>query len=262
MVLRQTPRWAQSFVLGLVLLSSGTIVASSIIKIDEVISVEGILKPSTGTISVKSPTGGLIKEVFAKDGDSVSKNQVLIKFDTRQANRALQRLKSQLKESRVTYESQTRALAERIDTVERKHKTNLTILSRMKELLKVGAIDENSTLNQRDLTLELEEQKLQLLENQLQAESQYKQRVEELESRIYSNEIKIQYDTVKSPASGVIFDSKASERGVLSAGDSIMKVVPQDQLIADVWVTNKDIGYIKKGQKANVRVQVRLYRVR
>ena len=47
--------------LGLVLLSGGAIVAS-IIKIDEVISVDGILKPTTGTTSVKSPTGGLIKK--------------------------------------------------------------------------------------------------------------------------------------------------------------------------------------------------------
>ena len=33
-----------------------------------------------------------------------------------------------------------------------------------------------------------------------------------------------------------------------------MKIVPQDKLLADVWVTNKDIGYIKVGQKAKVRV--------
>ena len=76
LVLRQTPRWAQSFVLGLVLLSGGAIIASTIIKIDEVISVEGILKPTAGTISVKSPTGGLIKEVFANDGDTVEKNEI------------------------------------------------------------------------------------------------------------------------------------------------------------------------------------------
>ena len=34
-----------------------------------------------------------------------------------------------------------------------------------------------------------------------------------------------------------------------------MKIVPQDKLIADVWVTNKDIGYVKVGQKAKVRVE-------
>ena len=33
-----------------------------------------------------------------------------------------------------------------------------------------------------------------------------------------------------------------------------MKIVPQDKLLAEVWVTNKDIGYIKVGQKAKIRV--------
>ncbi len=255
LVLRQTPRWAQSFVLGLVLLSGGAIIASSIIRIDEVISVSGILKPTSGTTSVKSPTGGLIKEVFVKDGDTVNENETLIIFDTRQANRELLRLKALLKENRITYKSQIRSIKERIDTMERKYNTNKTILNRMNYLLEVGAIDENSVLKQEDLTLELQEQRLQLLENLLQTKSQHKQREEELESRIYSNEIKIQYDTVRSPTRGVIFDSNASEKGVLGAGEAIMKVVPQDKLIADVWVTNKDIGYIKEGQKANVRVQ-------
>ena len=255
LVLRQTPRWAQSFVLGLVLLSGGAIIASSIIKIDEVISVEGILKPTSGTSIIKSPTGGLIKEVFVGDGDNVKKDEILIKFDTRQAKRELQRLNSQLKENRITYESQVRATEERIDTVERKYNTNMTILRRMEYLLGVGAVDENSVLTQSDLTLELEEQKLQLEENLLQQKSQNIQREEELLSRIYSNEIKIQYDTVKSPISGIVFDSSASVKGVLGAGEEIMKIVPQDKLIADVFVTNKDIGYIKKGQRANVRVQ-------
>ena len=41
---------------------------------------------------------------------------------------------------------------------------------------------------------------------------------------------------------------------MLSAGQVIMKIIPQDKLKADVYVTNKDIGYIKVGQKANVRI--------
>ena len=52
---------------------------------------------------------------------------------------------------------------------------------------------------------------------------------------------------------GLIFDSKASEQGVLGAGEDIMKIVPQDKLIADVWVTNKDIGYIKKRAKSKCK---------
>ena len=49
---------------GLVLLSSGAIGASAIIRVDEVVSVEGILTPTSGSIEVKSPAGGLVDEVL------------------------------------------------------------------------------------------------------------------------------------------------------------------------------------------------------
>ena len=67
--------------------------------------------------------------------------------------------------------------------------------------------------------------------------------------------MQIQYETVVAPGNGVIFDSKAKP-GVLSAGETIMKkLCPRTSLLkGDVWVTNKDIGYIKLGKKANVRV--------
>ena len=48
---------------------------------------------------------------------------------------------------------------------------------------------------------------------------------------------------------------KRFPQGVLNrARERIMNIVPQDKLLADVWVTNKDIGYIKVGQKAAIRV--------
>ena len=104
LVLRQTPRWAQTFVLGLVLLSGGAIGASSIIRVDEVVSVEGILTPTTGSIEVKSPAGGLVDSVFARDGDSVQKDDILLRFDTRRATDQLEKLKLQLKELKRTYD--------------------------------------------------------------------------------------------------------------------------------------------------------------
>ena len=75
-----------------------------------------------------------------------------------------------------------------------------------------------------------------------------------INSEIFMNELQIQYETVLAPGSGVIFESKAAPQGVLNRGERIMKIVPQDKLLADVWVTNKDIGYIKVGQKAKIRV--------
>ena len=173
LVLRQTPRWAQSFVLGLVLLSSGAIGASAIIRVDEVVSVEGILTPTSGSIEVKSPAGGLVDQVFTSDGDTVKKNDLLLRFDTRRATEQLKKLKTQLRELKAIHESRGRAMNTRRAAIERKYITNNQILDRLRYLQKNGAIDENTVLQQEDNTLELKSRILELEEEMLQARSQY-----------------------------------------------------------------------------------------
>ena len=69
LVLRQTPRWAQGFVLGLTFLGVGAITASYIIRIDEVITINGKLTPGDGVLEVKTPAGGLVENVYVNDGD-------------------------------------------------------------------------------------------------------------------------------------------------------------------------------------------------
>ena len=66
LVLRQTPRWAQGLAIALIILGGGGIIASTIIKIDEVITVTGTLKPTDGIYEVKTPAGGLVEKVFTK----------------------------------------------------------------------------------------------------------------------------------------------------------------------------------------------------
>ena len=146
------------------------------------------------------------------------------------------------------HESRGRAMEARKDAVERKYNTNNEILERLKYLQINGAIDENSVLKQEDRTLELKSSILQLEEEILQSKSQYEEQSSRIGSEIFMNELQIQYETVLAPGSGIIFESKAAPKGVLNAGEGIMKIVPQDKLLADVWVTNKDIGYIKVGQ--------------
>lgn len=254
LVLRQTPRWAQFFVLGLVVLSTGAITASSIIRIDEVITVNGKLVPTTGSQDVKTPAGGLINEVLVKDGDFVEKNEVLVKFDTRKAVEQLNRMTNQKNELTKTYKSRIRSLEERKKIMEKKYDTNVKIYQRLLILKDNGAIEENTMLRQEDETLELKGQILQINEQLLQTKSDYVQKRDDIKSQIFLNNLQIQYETVRAPKSGLIFESAASTKGVLSAGQVIMKIIPQDKLKADVWVTNKDIGYIKIGQKANVRI--------
>lgn len=254
LVLRQTPRWAQSFVLGIIILSGGAIVATNIIRIDEVISVQGILVPISGSHEVKTPAGGQVSKVLVNDGDYVKEGDVLIKFDTRRAVEELSRLEVQLIEQKKSFDSRKRAVEQRKRILERKYETNLKILKRVKALRDVGAIEDNTVLRQEDQSLELKAQILELEENTLQAKSQYIQSIDRIKSQIFLNQLQIQYETVTSPKEGIVFESAASIKGVLNGGEVIMKIVPQDRLKAEIMVTNKDIGYVKVGQNAQVRV--------
>ena len=67
-------------------------------------------------------------------------------------------------------------------------------------------------------------------------------------------ELKIQYQTINSPQDGIVFDSKARKEGVISSGERILSIVPQDGFYGEVFVPNKDIGFVKQGQKAKIRI--------
>ena len=57
-----------------------------------------------------------------------------------------------------------------------------------------------------------------------------------------------------SPIDGIIFQSNAPKDGIIQAGESIMNIIPQKGLNALVYIPNKDIGFVERGQKVKIRV--------
>jgi len=189
LVLRQTPRWAQSLTLALVLLGGGAIVASAIIKIDEVITVTGTLKPAAGIYEVKTPAGGLIESVFVREGERVEKGDLLVKFDTRRAEQEIGNLKKQIEELNKSKTSIERTLASKLKSMNNSLKTNREILKRMRSLQKVGAIEENSLLRQEDQVFQYEIRLDEIKEEIIQRQSDAERSLSDLRSRLRNNEI-------------------------------------------------------------------------
>ena len=134
LVLRQTPVWAQSLLC--VVLSIGAIgaVGSIILKIDEVISVTGQLESSSGSTKVKSAVGGQVASIFFKDGESVEKGDLLLRFDTRQAEDQKKTLERLIDLEKGKLKSQLLIFDERKKVFEQKLNTSKTILQELKEL--------------------------------------------------------------------------------------------------------------------------------
>jgi HlyD family secretion protein len=80
-------------------------------------------------------------------------------------------------------------------------------------------------------------------------------KIAEIDSQISQTKMNLKYQEIKAPANGTIFELKAHTPGfVISSTEPILKIVPTDKLVAKVYITNKDIGFVKEGMMVDVRI--------
>lgn len=61
-------------------------------------------------------------------------------------------------------------------------------------------------------------------------------------------------ETIKAPVDGTIYSVKAT-RGPVQAGEELLSILPEgEQLLLEVKVLNRDIGFIRQGMKAKVKM--------
>ena len=61
-------------------------------------------------------------------------------------------------------------------------------------------------------------------------------------------------ETIKAPVGGTIYSVKAT-RGPVQAGEELLSILPEgEQLMLEVKVLNRDIGFIRQGMKAKVKM--------
>ena len=268
LVLRQTPVWAQSLALILVSVGGIAVVGATLFRIDEVVSVNGQLKSIGGTVEVKSPVGGKVSDVFFKDAEQVEKGQALMRFDTRQA--ATEKLilekqilfqKKQLESQLKVYQSQLSTLDNRRKVAKARVETKKLKIEEMGNLVNQGGYQRLRFLEEKDQLFNLETQLSDLDEQQDRINIEIEktglssqQSIDRLNAELKKAELRLQYQNVVSPASGIVFNPQVASEGVIASGERIVSIVPQKGLYAEVFVSNKDIGYIKINQEAKVRI--------
>ena len=268
LVLRQTPIWAQSLSIILLLLGSGAVIGGIFFRVDEVVTAQGQLKSIGGVFEVKTPVGGKISKVFFKDGSLVRKGQQLLIYDTREVLQEQATLKSLIKlenqkltTERLSFESQISSLDNQKKVLEKKYETNKIILENMKSLLAVGGFQRLQYLQKQDELYALENQISELEERRERINLGIKnaninnmRNMDQLMNSLKQAEFKLSYQNVIAPIDGIVFDPQVSENSVLASGERILSIVPQQGLFAEVFIPNKDIGYIAVNQPAKIRV--------
>lgn len=86
-----------------------------------------------------------------------------------------------------------------------------------------------------------------ILENQ--------KKIAELDAQLSQAKMTLQYQELRAPADGTVFELKAGTAGyVASPSVPVLKIVPTNNLIAKIDIQNKDIGFVREGMAADVRL--------
>ena len=254
LTLRQTPRWAHSFILFLVTFGGAALAASFIIKIDEVVTVQGRLRPIDGTLEILSPVTAALESVKVKEGASVRKGQILAVFDTRDAVIRVHDLEEQLVlarrskiENLALYETQRNAALRALHFSE-------DLSRRYRFLVSVGAQSDLTYLNQKKQAEDIRSQLIQLSQQREAAELASNQKIHSLEADLSQTKLLLTKSLVRAPIAGTVFDLTRAPGQVTTLGQTMLKIVPADAATAEVFVSNQDIGFVHTGQSSQVRV--------
>lgn len=145
--------------------------------------------------------------------------------------------------------SQVKFLKEEVEVIQLRGKldTAKSELDRAEETLleSINRLENTIAASQIDFSTKIEENSKQLAQ---------------LENQISESLLTLSYQEIKSPVYGYVFDLQPAAPGyVVNSNLPILKIVPADDLVARVFISNRDIAFIKKGQTVKVRVDAYPY---
>ncbi len=120
-------------------------------------------------------------------------------------------------------------------------------------------LSQNVAGNQKDLYARTSENDKRIAEidsqiNKIIVENEKK--ITELGSQLTQASQNLKYQEIRSPSDGTVFELKAFAEGLVNSNspDAIVQIVPDNNLVAKIYITNKDIGFVKKDLPVDVRI--------
>jgi hemolysin D len=119
-------------------------------------------------------------------------------------------------------------------------------------------LDNTVSTSRRDVlgTLSVNEKQIAQIDSQFaKTIVENEKQISEIDNKLTQAKLTLNYQEITSPADGIVFELKPKAPGfVANPTEPVLKIVPSDNLLAKVYITNKDIGFIKPGMDVDVRV--------
>jgi hemolysin D len=267
--LKPAPVWSQALVWTIIGTASFGLVFASLARIDEVVLANGELQPLGAERPIKAPFAGVVREILVKEGQEVRAGQALLRLDTDVSQKRAQTLKEQLRLERTRFNEESRSiqareqsLSERTNGLRRALATERMIYGQIAPLADQGGIQRMQVYQQKNKVEQLESEIAQSRANLQEVQAQLLKMKQEslreiadLERQLVEVKDTQSKEVMRAPLDGVVFGLVPSSPGYAAgSGETLVKVVPGGQLEAKIYLTNRDVGFVHPGQKAQIRV--------
>lgn len=268
-------------------------------KLDEVSTGTGRVIPTSREQVIQSLEGGILAELYVREGDVVEPMQVLAQLDLtmteatvgesaakyRAALASAARLQTEVEggdlvfpeeivnfpalieaETRL-YNTRKKALKDSLSGLQQSLAIVTEELKLTESLAQVGAASQVEVLKLRrqaaDIRLQLTEKQAQYLVKAREELAKAQAEIESLEEVIKGREDSLSRLTLRSPVRGIVKDIEVTTRGgVIPPNGKLMVIVPMDdQLLVEAQISPRDIAFIRPGLEAKVKISAYDYSI-
>jgi|APAra7269096613_1048513.scaffolds.fasta_scaffold00832_7 adhesin transport system membrane fusion protein len=290
-IVEDTPRitWALYLMLTIVVTA---IVWASIARVDEVTRADGRVVPDGREQVIASLEGGLLRELYVREGMQVQEGQELVqldptRFESQQNEGQAKRLALKGTVARLSAEAMGRPLKFPPDVTEsasivaaeteaygaRKYALDAAVSANQRSVaLLMKELGVSEAMAAKGLMSDVEVMRLRRQVNDLQLQSQervnkFRQdsstelvRVQtelaQLDEQIAGRADVLRRTVLTSPVRGLVKNIRTNTiGGVVSPGAPIMEIVPlSSRVLVEARIKPKDIGFVRVGQAAEVKL--------
>jgi len=290
-IVEDTPRitWALYLMLTIVITA---IVWAAIARVDEVTRADGRVVPDGREQVIASLEGGLLRELYVREGMQVQEGQELVqldptRFESQQNEGQAKRLAMKGTVARLSAEAMGRPLKFPPDVTEsasivsaeteaygaRKYALDSAVAANQRSVgLLMKELGVSEAMAAKGLMSDVEVMRLRRQVNDLQLQSQ--ERVNRFRQDASTELVRVQTELAQideqiagradvlrrtvltSPVRGLVKNIRTNTiGGVVSPGAPIMEIVPlSSRVLVEARVKPKDIGFVRVGQAAEVKL--------
>jgi len=269
LAIKQSPRMVRLVVWVLMGTTAFGVGWLAFAKTEEVVTAPGKLQPIGDVKTVQMPQGGVLKQMLVKEGQRVSKGDVLLRLDNEASVDRESGLDNSIaaKRKELTLKQTEFDRYLEINQTERQVAVSTLdldreVLMRLEQLRRAGGVAELQYLQQRTKVKQAEGDVTKARIDRLRQSAILGQQIQslkgelaDLSTRLTESRVANRYQAIRSPVDGVVFDLKPTGPGFVGQGsEPVMKIVPFDALQAKVEVPSSKIGFVRLGQSVDVSI--------